>query len=346
MKKLFVLITVFAIALAMCACSKPSQEVSAPTAEPTEAMTEAPTEEPTPEPTEVPTPVPTAEFTPEPTQVPAPTPMPTEVPVELKPIEGGDYFAYVRVEQPYIVDMDGDGLDDIVLIRTIDNSTEDNYDVYTIATIERGCDPDSPFELVFSYIYDDMVYAVVADCEPETPAKELIISVDVGDFDSDTYLVRLKDDGSEFESYFLDACFNAGSARYWGNDDDWTFDSSIPFDFWVSTNLMGTHYLKNQWKVTSEGVTVLNEEYAYDEPRAATLKQDVEVTAEDGSIVTVKKGATLTPIGTDRETYVRVQLDDGTEGILELTIDAHDYYIDYLINGVDQDELFELEYEG
>jgi hypothetical protein len=342
MKKLFVLITVLAIALVMCACNKPAQEVSAPTAEPTGA----PTEEPTPVPTEAPTPAPADVPTPEPTEVPAPTAMPTEVPVELKPIEGGDYFAYVRQEQPYIVDMDGDGLDDIVFIRAIDNSTEDNYDVYTLVTIERGCDPDSPFELVIPNLFDDFVYAVVADCEPETPAKELIISVDENDWDYETYLVRLKDDGSEFEHYSIDTNFNVGSARYWGHDDEWTFDSSIPFEFMIGTSIMGSNYLTNQWKVTSEGITVLNEEYAYDEPGTAVVKQDFEMTADDGSVVTVKKGTKLNPIGTDRETFVRLRLEDGTTGIVELTVEENDYSFYYFINGEDQNDLFELEYFG
>ena len=209
MKKLVVLITILAIALVICACSKPSQEVTAPTAEPTEEAVV------TPEPTEIPEPT----EAPEPTEEPEPTPMPTEAPVKLEPLPGGDYFAFVRENQPYVVDIDGDGMDDICLITMYSDFTADYYDAYMDVYIERACDPENPYEERLQYP-EFGIYAVIADCDPSTPAKELIIGTDEGDFDFRTYVVRLKDDGSEFELFSKNIGFSAGSAAYWGQDDD------------------------------------------------------------------------------------------------------------------------------
>lgn len=209
MKKLFVITIVFALALALCACKKPVSEVTAPTAEPTEEVTPEPTEEPTPEPTEEPTPEPTEEPTPEPTATPVPTPMPTEVPVPAKPVPEGDYFAEVRAELPVIVDIDGDGEDDIVLIS--ENLEDGRWVNGYRVTIDRACDPGNPFV----WDTDDQSWAIlgaIVDCDPETPAKQLVFWARMEDAGGATYAVRLKDDGSDFEVFVHPAEFFGGSA--------------------------------------------------------------------------------------------------------------------------------------
>ena len=334
MKKLFVIIIVFALALALCACKKPVSEVTAPTAEPTEEVTPEPTEEPTPEPTEEPTPEPTEEPTPEPTATPVPTPMPTEVPVPAKPVPEGDYFAEVRAELPVIVDIDGDGEDDIVLIseNLEDGKWVNGYRV----TIDRACDPGNPFV----WDTDDQSWAIlgaIVDCDPETPAKQLVFWARMEDAGGATYAVRLKDDGSDFEVFVHPAEFFGGSAFYDGYPDDWVFHAEDGLPFLKRTEVFGTHFVSNRYTITANGFEVLDDEYVYGYEFSVTLKRKLEIKTDDGRTVTAKKGDKVRATATDLKTYVRVELEDGTKGTVELSFGEDGDWPIY-INGIEEEE--------
>ena len=324
---------VMLLSLAACTDNKPI-DANVPTEAPTEATTEVPTEAPTPEPTEAPTEAPT----PEPTEVPAPTPMPTEVPVMPEPVGNGDFFTLIRCNQPMIVDMDGDGADDIVLVSSVHEEWDDWYCTYVV-TITRAADPEHPY----TYETDSGVYGLlgcIADCDPADPQKELIISFDQEDFDPLTYAFRFKDDGSGFESFVEPILFIDYAPNFRGLPDDFVYHADEGLYIERRTEILGTFFVSNRITVTKDGFKLLSDEFFYNTSWELTLMKDLKLTLENGKTVTVKKDAVVIPYSTDRETFVKVKLEDGRMARAEVTFgDPEDHFPVY-INGVEQDDAF------
>ena len=241
MKKLFVLLTILVLALCLAACAE-SDPIEADASE-APVITDEPviTEAPTAEPTEAPKEAPTEAPTPEPTEVTARTALPTEVPVTVTPLPGGDFFMPIRNDLPYIVDMDGDGQDDTVLVQTED--VEEYYTAYTII-ITRACDPDSPYiervEMGWGFI------GAVADLDPANPQKELFICFDQEDGDPLTTAVRLKDDGSDFEAFTEPIEAFADASFFDGFPEDYVFNAEEGLCFGVRTEILGTEFVQGR----------------------------------------------------------------------------------------------------
>lgn len=334
MKKLVsIMIIVLAAALVFAACTPktpvgPEAHASPYPAEPTaEAVTEAPTAAPTEIPTEAPTPEPTAE----------PTPIPTEVPVELSPHPEGDYFAPVRNDLPFIVDIDGDGENDIGLIAEL---PEDDDFRYYVVSITRACDPDNTFTFTTSYGFGGAVGAIF-DLDPSDPQKELVFAIE-DEGGMVTYAARMKDDGSGLEYFEERMQFYNAHYYYDGFPDDLVFTASEGIPCAKRTDILGTYFVENRFTVTSEGFKMLSDEFIYDKPFELTLKRDMELKANDGSTVVAKAGEKIVPTATDMVSYVKVKLENGTICRAEVTID------DYMpwINGIDQNEYAEIPYAG
>ena len=334
MKKLFFLLTILVLALCLAACTQ-SEPIEANASE-TPVVTDEPviTEAPTTEPTEVPTEAPT----PEPTDTPAPTAMPTEVPVTVTPLPEGDFFMPIRNDLPYIVDMDGDGQDDIVLVQT--EEVDEYYTAYTII-ITRASDPDSPYTERVEQGWGFM--GAVADLDPSNPQKELFICFDQEDGDPLTTAVRLKDDGSDFEAFIKPIEVFDGSVFHDGFPEDYVFKAEEGIPFGVRTEILGTHFVRGRLTVTGNGIEVISDEYTY-YPYELKLRRDLKLTLDSGKTVTAKKGSVITTYSTDLETYVKVMLKDGTIGKAKVTFDDPEDHYPIYINGIEQDEYAEMPY--
>ena len=352
MKKLLIpIILVFALfCLAACKQSEPSavlpseapaEITEAPTEEPTEEPTAEPTAEPTEEPTEAPTPEPTEAPTPEPTATPEPTPMPTEVPVTLSPHPEGDYFAEIRRNLPFIVDLDGDGQDDVAMISAVED--EDGWSAYTVY-ITRAADPENTF--VYEAGYGFRFVGAVLDLDPSDARKEILFCTD-DEGDSSTYAIRFKDDGSGFEAFAKRMESFDPMAIFHGIADDFVFSASEGIWTCRRTEILGTHFVGGRFTVTEKGFEFLNEEYTYEEQTGALkLKRDIKLKTEKGKKITVKKGEKITPVSTDLETYVKVKLKDGTICVAEVTFGEPENHFPVFINGILQDDIARIPYAG
>ena len=341
MKKslIFVIILVLALCLAACTQSDPIEANASeapvvtdePTAEPTVEPTEAPTETPTEAPTEAPTP--------EPTDTPAPTAMPTEVPVEARPQPEGDYFAPIRAEQPFIADIDGDGEDDIGLLTYLE-------DVYHYALyLTLSSDPENTFTLEADI--GGPALAAVIDCDPSNPQKEVIFAVE-HEMGSSTYGVRMKDDGSGPEGFFTPWELFDQQTMMYGFPEDLVYRAEEGFPMGAGTGLLGTNWPIVRVNLTANGFEPVEKvfrfdreggyEYEYD----LKLKRDLKLKTDDGKTVTAKKGETIYALYTDMETYVRFRLENGAEGVAELSVKLENGYKRYYLNGRNQNDYFDL----
>ncbi|MBO6061506.1 MAG: hypothetical protein J6P98_05265, partial [Clostridia bacterium] len=292
-----------------------------------------------PDPT--PTPVPTA--TPLPTPVPTATPLPTlgptEPPIPAKPIEEGDYFAEIRANQPVIVDIDGDGSEDTVLVwTTYEEYVGDRYMV-TITTAAR---PDEPYEFTTDTGWG--FYGAVLDFEPSTPQKELIFTYDMEDGDMVTHAFRWKDDGSGFEM-FTDYIEIMGDsyAFYEGTPQDFVFRAEEGLPMVRRTEILGTHFVKNHITVDKDGIRLLSDEFTYYYELKLKLKRTLELTDENGKTFKAKKGEYIYGYSTDRKTWVKVMTEDGRIGMAEVSFGSPDGW-PILINGVKQDKYADMPY--
>ena len=351
MKRSFALMLALIAALALAACtqndpiSANASEPPAVTEAPTDApeVTEAPTDAPavTEAPTEAPSPEPTATPEPEPISAPIPTPGATEIPVELNPHEKGDFFAEIRHDVPFIADIDGDGEDDTGLVYTF----SDEYYTHYYISVTRACKPDEPriFEAGMGWGF----LGAVLDFDPERPGLELMITYDQEDGDPLTWVLRIRDDGSDFDCFCEPIEAFDFITFYNGMDGDYVFEAKNGIPFGRRTEILGTSFVRNAFTVTKEGITPLSDEYFYshgDYEFKLKLIRDMELTTESGRTVTARKGKTITVWSTDLETYVKIKLANGTIGSAKVTFgDPADRYPIY-INGAEQDEYAEIPY--
>ena len=342
MKKLIVLTIALVLILCLAGCTSPKIDPSAdPTEVPAEEPTEAPTEAPTEVPTEEPTPEPTEEPTPEPTEAPTPEPtaLPTEVPVELTPLEEGDYYAEIRPDQPFIVDLDGDGQDDIGLIST--RMEDDYYTAYEVI-ITTAARPDEPYRFDAGLGWG--FYGAVLDFDPSNPQKEIVFNYDQEDGDYSTYGIRWKDDGSGFEM-FTDFIEIVGEMSFFdGTPEGFVFRAEEGLPMYRRTEILGTHFVKNYMTLDSEGFRLMSDTFTYEYEVKLKLKKTLELTDEKGKTFKVKKGEYIFAHSTDRETWVAVTTADGRYGSAEITFEDPEDRFPILINGIEQDEYANMPY--
>lgn len=309
----FALLSLLALFSGCIEYNIPADPTAAPEATDTAAPTEAVTEEPTEAPTEAPTAVPTAE----------PTVDPTEPPAE-------DFkFAWIMEDAPARIDVDCDGVPDTVTIASYDAGW--GYEVYTV-TIQFWAHPGE----VYTFESDparELLCAAAADCDPDDGHVEIFLSLDLDDYDFITYAIRMKDGRRAFDFFYESMAF--GEADY-GGQIGMMYPPSPDMPCRKRTNVLGDCFVTGSFTVTADGIVETSDEYFYPDNGVLMLKRDMELTLPDGSRRLVKEGEIIRPYSTDRRTWVKVKLDDGTVGkaAIEVDFDGGPVYI----NGIEQTE--------
>ena len=264
-----------------------------------------------------------------------PTEAPTEEPTE-EPSE--EYYAVIEPGEPFILDMDGDGLDDNVLLTV----TEKEYDIDFTVEITLGADPDKTFSKTVKHA--NGVNAAAIDSVPGDGRREIVVCYDCDSDDYSSLAYRVKDDGSgieEFEDWF--------AVRL---PKDCDFDHEIGLEAYFRTDILGTHDVEGTVIVTADGFEVTSDCFRYPEYEDGwgklTLTKDIELDLvnEDGTVgekIVVPAGETIAPYTTDLETYVTMKLDDGRVCRADVTVKTGDEWGIYL-NGVLQDEYAQIPY--
>ncbi|MBR3381699.1 MAG: hypothetical protein IKG85_01495 [Clostridia bacterium] len=265
------------------------------------------------------------------------------------PIPEGDFFCELKPNVPSKIDIDGDGEEDTVLVSVKEYDEEEENDDLISVTVTLAAEPDDPYYFPAG---DEggCICAAVVDFDLEDGHKEIVLSYDMCDGDPVTYVWRMKDDGSgfdEFVEYIEVAVENDdwfGTWYYHGLPEDYVFTAEHGLDFVRRTEILGTTFVANRFTVTEDGIEIIDAEYRYMGSEPLKLKKDLKVTLENGKTKTVKKGSEITAYSTDRETFVKVMLEDGSIGTVEVTFGNSEYKFPVLLNGVDQDEYAEIGY--
>ena len=316
MKRIISGIFIILFALVSMACQSPlapDQGGEGPAK--TEEAAEAPvvTDEPTAEPTE------------------EPTPEPSEAPVGIadfcKKLEPGEYT----------FDLDFNGVDDVI---TVTDKKTDEWDHTEVkVTVVLNGNADHPYSYKTENCYDWSAWLI--DCDPTDSRLDFILS-DVYDSDDwECYALRVSPDGESVSKFEHDACLCAET-------EDEAYSSERGFYFSIRSEILGTRFVDGRAAVNDEGFVFLTDFYFGDpEYNTMELKRDLELTKldengnENGSVI-VKEGEKLIPVATDRESWVTFELPDG--GMAKASVAESEEGWSYLINGVLQDDLFEINY--
>lgn len=272
------------------------------------------------------------------TEAPAPTDEPA---VTDEPSLGtADLCVQVQPGSSAELDIDFDGLADKVELST---ETINEYgDIKAEVTVTRGAAPSSPYTYTVNYCYDVCVFVV--DCDPADSRMEVLV-----DFvqDSEDYtLAALRVDPSGagidlFEDWY--------ALRI---DDKFPFTSEYGFLVERQCDVLGTRFLSACAKVTEEGIVPVTDFDYFDSNEwygEMTLKRDMNVrlcddNGDPGEYVTVPAGSVIMPNSTDCRTYVYMELEDGTLVMANIEVRTGENEWGIFIDGVSQDEYFDIMY--
>lgn len=257
-------------------------------------------------------------------------------PAAPTPIAEGDYFCEIKPDVPASVDIDGDGRDDTVLVAVGKEAPDGNE---LSVSITLAADPDAPY--VFDAGEGHSLFAAAVDTNTSDDHIEVILCYDLCDGDPITYVFRMKDDGSGFDVFTRE--IDLGDGGWWYNGlGDYVYRAEEGLPFSIRTEILGTYFVFDHFTVTKDGIEFMTGEFTYGYAYEMTLVKELTVKLENGKTVTLPVGSKITPYSTDRETYVKVMLEDGRIAMVEVTFGNVDYPFPVLLNGVQQDEYFDM----
>lgn len=269
-------------------------------------------------------------------QPPAPTPLPE-----------GDFFCEIVPNVPSAVDIDGDGADDTVLVSITESDSGIDYDLEMTVNITLASDPGNTYTFDTEY-YPGNVCAAAVDFDPTDGHKEVLVSYDCEDGDPLTYVYRMKDDGTGFDTFLepIWIAFEEGYTGDWylhGMPEGFAFDAEKGLAYSRRTEILGTEFVFNSFTVDKDGIRPLDDEFLYREGMEFTLKRSLKVTLENGKTKTLKKGDEFEAYATDRQTYVKIKLADGSIGTVEVSFGNGTSW-PVLLNGIEQDKYANIGY--
>ena len=269
-------------------------------------------------------------------QPPAPTPLPE-----------GDFFCEIVPNVPSAIDIDGDGAYDTVLVSITENDLGIDNDLEMTVSITLARDPENTYTFETDG-YPGNVCAAAVDFDPTDGHKEVLVSYDCEDGDPLTYVYRLKDDGSGFDTFLepIWIAFEEGYTGDWylhGMPEGFAFDAEKGLAYSRRTEILGTEFVFNSFTVDKDGIRPLDDEFLYREGMEFTLKRSLKVTLENGKTKTLKKGDVFEAYATDRQTYVKIKLADGSIGTVEVSFGNGTSW-PVLLNGIEQDKYANIGY--
>ena len=271
-------------------------------------------------------------------------------PAAPTPLPEGDFFCELKPNVPSKIDIDGDGEPDTVLVSVKEYDEEEENDDLISVTVTLAASPDEPYHFNVDN-EGGFVTAAAVDFDPDDKHIEIVVTYDMCDGDPSTHIYRLKDDGSgfdEFVEYVEVIMENDGNFISWyfnGVPEGYKFSAKDGLCFARRTEILGTNFVLSRFTVTKDGFEMLDPEYHYwPDLEALKLKRELTVTLENGKTKTLPKGAKIVAYSTDRETYVKVKLEDGSIGRIKVTFGKPKEHYPVLLNGVDQDEYAEIGY--
>ncbi|MBR6428211.1 MAG: hypothetical protein IKS43_00955 [Clostridia bacterium] len=271
-------------------------------------------------------------------QPPAPTPIPE-----------GDFFCEIVPNVPSAVDIDGDGAEDTVLVSITESDSGIDYDLEMTVNITLARDPENTYTFETDG-YPGDVCAAAVDFDPTDGHTEVLVSYDCEDGDPLTYVYRLKDDGTGFDEFLepIEVTLDETRIESWyynGIPEGFAFDSKKGLGFSRRTEILGTTFVFNSFTVDKTGIRYADDEFMYIVPEGQKfeLKRDLTVTLESGKTITLKKGDKFEAYSTDRQTYLKIKLEDGRIGKVDVRFGDGTSWPVYL-NGINQGKYIEPTY--
>lgn len=246
---------------------------------------------------------------------------------------------YLDAEIKNEIDLDGDGANETVIIKSEGVSGEEYLALYIFGA-------DGSFHSYDMYVMW-LENALAKDINGDG-IKELFISCDYYSDDYVTYCFNYTD------AEGLRALQFAGIDRY-GDGEPYTdggYGKLTGFrDGWIfltgSQDVLGTWMtsrdfalVNGRFELVKEGLYVFETAESDWIDRPLILRQDIEVTAEDGSKLPLKAGEKLLPVASDRETFALMTTEGGRTFNFDLEFNDETGW-GWFANGVYEDDLFE-----
>ena len=250
-----------------------------------------------------------------------------------------DYCLSLSNNEPVMVDIDFDGVEDRVLFKQ-EPVSEWDYD-YTLIVNLSG-DEANEIKYDVKNVYDG--FAWIVDCDTDDSRLDILISSVEGSDDWESAACKLNDERTDFNTV------TDWVSIYISTDEP--FSTENGFCATRQSDVLGTRNLRTNMTVTNEGFMELTP-YYYDNSSdiysPLTLLRDMTVFIVGDNGVTdeefiIKEGETITPICTDLNSYLDLSLADGRTG--RIAIECHNTDDDWgiYLDGVKQDDYAEIHY--
>lgn len=280
------------------------------------------------------------------TEVPATEAPATEVPATEAPTNdpGGetetgyaDYCVELTPNERLTADIDFDGVDDTIWFTAGEPNEWDERD-YTLKVV-LGSDPEISAVYTCSYASNASVW--LADTAVWDSRLDVLMTFAHDGSDWSSVAMRVSDNGSRIDTF-----------NYYGRvmiSEEFPFTSNLGFVFSRRADVLGTMMLGAYFTICEDGFCPMSD-YSYPEneealvlKRAMTAKV-LDETGRPTDEIVLEQGDAVIPIQTDLINHVIIKLADGRLAWVELEIRDTDYEYRILLNGIDQDEFFDLFY--
>ena len=245
---------------------------------------------------------------------------------------------YLYADTKNEIDLDGDGANETVIIKQEGVEGEEYIALYIFGA-------DGSFHSYDMYVMW-LENALAKDIDGDG-VKEIFISCDYYSDDYVTYCFNYTD------AEGLSALQFAGIDRY-GDGEPYTdggygkiehiYNSTIRLT--GSQDVLGTWMAAKEFTLVDGRFELAEGMYMFETAesdwidRPLILRQDIEVTAEDGSKLPLKAGEKLLPVASDRETFALMTTEGGRTFNFDIEFNDETGW-GWFVNGIYEEDLFE-----
>ena len=236
-------------------------------------------------------------------------------------------------------DLDGDGIMEQIVIR---RGIERGFDaVATLSSNGATVCKNIPITGQWS--------GEAVNFDPNDGRTELVFCWDEESNDYITWVLRLNDTMTDFDVFTAPIYANPGPGSMTGFGDGYAFYPGLGLPCGMRTEILGACWAQGRFTVTANGIEFIGPfSYNYS-TESMRLKKDITVFLPDANggwtkDFTVRAGSRVRPMYTDMETFVMVRIEGGRLARISVSFGEPEYHMPVYLNGVDQDEYFDLRY--
>ena len=245
---------------------------------------------------------------------------------------------YGDEESQNYADLDGDGIMEQIVIHP---GIERGFDA--VATLSsNGATVKKNIPIIGRWSGEAVNF------DPNDGRTELVFCWDEESNDYVTWVLRLNDAKTDFDVFTAPIYADPGSGSMTGFGDGYAFYPGLGLPCGMRTEILGTCLAQGRFTVTANGIEFIGP-FSYNAAETMRLKKDITVFLPDGNggwtlYLMIRAGSRIRPMYTDLETFVIVKIDGGRLARISVSFGEPEYRFPVYLNGVDQDEYFDINY--